>query len=137
MTLAKDTNLSRSTIKRSLDTLEKMNVIHSIKGRSGKTYSINQLFIKNCATCHSVQKGDKTLRAGPNLWGVFGRKAAAQKDYTMYSDAIKNSGLIWNDENLDKWLTNSGGFMPGTNMYYMQADASVRQTIIDYLKTLK
>jgi len=47
MTLVKDTNLSRSTIKRSLDTLEKMNVIHSIKGRSGKTYSINQLFIKN------------------------------------------------------------------------------------------
>tara|TARA_Y100000033_G_scaffold16789_1_gene15739 strand:- start:122 stop:661 length:540 start_codon:yes stop_codon:yes gene_type:complete len=47
MTLAKDTNLSRSTIKRSLDTLEKMNVVYSIKGRSGKTYSINQLFIKN------------------------------------------------------------------------------------------
>ena len=55
----------------------------------------------------------------------------------MYSDAIKKSGLAWNDENLDKWLTNSGGFMPGTNMYYMQADASVRKTIIDYLKTLK
>ena len=98
---------------------------------------INQLFIKNCATCHSVQEGDKTLRAGPNLWGVFGRKAAAQKNYTMYSEAIKKSGLVWNDENLDKWLTNSGRFMPGTNMYYMQADASVRQTIIDYLKTLK
>ena len=47
MTLAKDTNLSRSTVKRSLETLEKMNVVYSIKGRSGKTYSINQLFIKN------------------------------------------------------------------------------------------
>jgi len=98
---------------------------------------INQLFIKNCATCHSVQKGDKTLRAGPNLWGVVGRKAATDTSYTMYSDAIKKSGIVWNEENLNKWLTNAGAFIPGTNMYYMQADESVRLTIIDYLKTLK
>ena len=98
---------------------------------------INQLFIKNCATCHSVQKGDKTLRAGPNLWGIVGRKAATDTSYTMYSDAIKKSGIVWNEENLNKWLTNAGAFIPGTNMYYMQADESVRRTIIDYLKTLK
>ena len=98
---------------------------------------VNQLFIKNCATCHSVQKGDKTLRAGPNLWGVVGRKAAAETSYTMYSEAIKKSGIVWNEENLNKWLTNAGAFIPGTNMYYMQADESVRLTIIDYLKTLK
>ena len=98
---------------------------------------INQLFIKNCATCHSVQKGDKTLRAGPNLWGVVGRKAATDTSYTMYSDAIKKTGIVWNEENLNKWLTNAGAFIPGTNMYYMQADESVRLTIIDYLKTLK
>jgi len=55
----------------------------------------------------------------------------------MYSDAIKKSGIVWNEENLNKWLTNAGAFIPGTNMYYMQADESVRLTIIDYLKTLK
>ncbi len=98
---------------------------------------INQLFIKNCAACHSVQKGDKALRAGPNLWGVVGRKAATQSDYTMYSAALKKSGITWNEEILDKWLTNAGALVPGTNMYYMQADASVRKTIIGYLKTLK
>lgn len=98
---------------------------------------INQLFIKNCATCHSVQKGDTTLRAGPNLWGVVGKKAATDQSYTMYSDAIKKSGIVWNEENLNKWLTNAGAFIPGTNMYYMQADESVRLNIIDYLKTLK
>jgi cytochrome c len=98
---------------------------------------INQLFIKNCATCHSVQKGDTTLRAGPNLWSVVGRKAATDQSYTMYSDAIKKSGIVWNEENLNKWLTNAGAFIPGTNMYYMQADESVRLNIIDYLKTLK
>ena len=55
----------------------------------------------------------------------------------MYSEAIKKSGIVWNEENLNKWLTNAGAFIPGTNMYYMQADKSVRLTIIDYLKTLK
>lgn len=102
------------------------------------TYAeINQLFLKNCATCHSVQKGDLSPRAGPNLWGVVGRKAAAQKSYTMYSDVIQKSGITWDEANLNKWLTNSGAFMPGTSMYYMQSDESVRLNIIDYLKTLK
>ena len=54
----------------------------------------NELFIKNCATCHSVQKGDKTLRAGPNLWGVFGRKAATHKSYPMYQRRFKNPKLF-------------------------------------------
>ena len=35
------------TVKRSLSTLDKTNVVYSTKGRSGKTYSIYQLFIKN------------------------------------------------------------------------------------------
>ena len=45
-TLEKDTQLSRPTIKRCLDTLEKMNVIKSIRGKSGKTYVINDKFLK-------------------------------------------------------------------------------------------
>jgi len=98
---------------------------------------INQLFVKNCATCHSVQKGDLSPRAGPNLWGVVGKKAASVESYTMYSDALKKSNIVWDEANLDKWLTNAGEFMPGTYMYYMQADATVRKNIIDYLKTLK
>ena len=45
-TLEKDTQLSRPTIKRCLDTLEKMNVIKTIRGKSGKTYVINDKFLK-------------------------------------------------------------------------------------------
>ena len=45
-TLEKDTQLSRPTIKRCLDTLEKMNVIKSIRGKSGKTYVVNDKFLK-------------------------------------------------------------------------------------------
>ena len=45
-TLEKDTQLSRPTIKRCLDTLQKMNVIKTIRGKSGKTYVINDKFLK-------------------------------------------------------------------------------------------
>ena len=45
-TVAAETKLSRITVRRTLDTLEKLNVISTVRGRSGKTYKINQLFIK-------------------------------------------------------------------------------------------
>ena len=46
-TVAKETKLSRITVRRTLDTLAKLNVISTVRGRSGKTYKINQLFIKS------------------------------------------------------------------------------------------
>jgi len=45
-TVVAETKLSRITVRRTLDTLEKLNVISTVRGRSGKTYKINQLFIK-------------------------------------------------------------------------------------------
>jgi len=45
-TIEKDTKLSRTTIHRTLLTLTKLNVIATIKGRSGKTYQINPKFVK-------------------------------------------------------------------------------------------
>jgi len=45
-TVAKETKLSRITVRRTLDTLEKLNIISTVRGRSGKTYKINQLFLK-------------------------------------------------------------------------------------------
>lgn len=43
--IEQDTGLSRTTIYRSLLTLGKLNIITMIKGRSGKTYKINTLFL--------------------------------------------------------------------------------------------
>jgi len=45
-TVVKETKLSRITVRRTLDTLEKLHIISTIRGRSGKTYKINQLFLK-------------------------------------------------------------------------------------------
>ena len=45
-TIAKETKLSRITVRRTLYTLEKLHIISTFRGRSGKTYKINQLFLK-------------------------------------------------------------------------------------------
>src|SRR6056300_495684 len=45
-TIEKDTKLSRATVKRCLETLNKLNIIKSIRGKSGKTYIVNEVFLR-------------------------------------------------------------------------------------------
>ena len=45
-TLAKDTGLCRTTVKSCLQTLNKLNIVKAIRGRSGKTYVVNEVFLK-------------------------------------------------------------------------------------------
>ena len=45
-TTHKDTGLCRTTIKSCLETLNKLNIVKSIRGRSGKTYIVNEMFLR-------------------------------------------------------------------------------------------
>ena len=45
-TIHKDTGLCRTTIKECLETLNKLNIVKAIRGRSGKTYIVNEVFLK-------------------------------------------------------------------------------------------
>ena len=45
-TISKDTGLCRSTVKTALSKLSKLNIISDIRGRSGKTYIVNDTFLK-------------------------------------------------------------------------------------------
>jgi cytochrome c len=91
-------------------------------------------FKKACGICHSVDL-NAPARQGPHLWGIYGR-AAGQTPGFKYSDALAKAELVWNEETLDRWLTNSGQLVPGTTMMYRQRDPEKRQQIISYLKTL-
>lgn len=88
-----------------------------------------------CAACHSVEKGKHGV--GPSLAGVFGTKAGDIPGYT-FSDAMKGSGLVWDEKTLDTYLTNPMKVVPGTRMTYAgMTDPADRKAVIDYLKTLK
>ena len=54
---------------------------------------------------------------GPNLHGLFGRKAGSA-DY-QYSDAMKKSGIVWDETTLAEYLKDPKGKVPGTKMTYI------------------
>lgn len=91
-----------------------------------------------CASCHSAEPKKESI--GPSLFGIVGRKAASEPGFD-YSPAMKNSGIVWTPENIDKHLANVKGFIPGNYMaeQFPQGvrDDQDRAAVIDYLKTLK
>jgi cytochrome c len=88
-------------------------------------------FQKRCTGCHSLTSDHE----GPRLGGVAGRKAGSVPGFT-YSAALKNSGLVWNSANLEKWLTDPDAFVPGNNMEFHVANAQERGDIVAYLTSL-
>ena len=67
--------------------------------------------------------------------GVVGRKAGSLPDY-IYSKALKGAGFVWNDDTLDRWLTNPQAFVPGQKMNFKVTKPEDRADIIAYLKSL-
>lgn len=72
---------------------------------------------------------------GPSLAEVWNRKAGSLPSFPRYSEAMKSSGLVWNDETLDGYLKNPAEFMPGNHMTFPGIpDDKVRSGIIAFLK---
>jgi cytochrome c len=89
-----------------------------------------------CAMCHTATK-DGGNGLGPNLFGVVGRKAASLPGFA-YSSALKNSKIVWTEDNLRQWVRNPMKMVPGTRMVF----AGLRQQqdvgdLVAYLKTRK
>jgi cytochrome c len=87
---------------------------------------------KKCTPCHNVD--NKTNKIGPYLQGVVGRKAGTAEGFN-YSDAVKNSGITWTEDNLEKWLENPKAFIPGNKMAFPGLPKKEdRDNVIAYLK---
>ena len=90
------------------------------------------LFANHCGICHSVGH-DNVPRQGPNLAGVYQRKAGTLPEF-RYSPGFANADFIWDDAHLDAWLTDPQKLIPGAQMRYRQADPTIRGKIIGWLK---
>lgn len=91
-------------------------------------------FNSNCRTCHTMKEGDH--RQGPSLAGVVGREAGSAEGYN-FSDSMKQSGIVWDEANLDKFIENPDQVVGGNTMkpYGGITDPELRKTIIEFLKT--
>ena len=69
-----------------------------------------------CKACHKVGEGAKN-GVGPTLNGVVGRAAGAVGGY-KYSDAMKNSGVTWDETNLAEYLKNPKAKIAGNKMVF-------------------
>jgi cytochrome c len=88
-----------------------------------------------CAACHAVEAG-KASGIGPNLHGVTGRKAGSLAGFA-YSPALAKSGLTWTAAELDAFIANPTGKVPGTSMAAgAVSDAKRRAAIVAYLGSL-
>jgi cytochrome c len=90
---------------------------------------------KKCAACHTFAKGEKN-GVGPNLYGVVGDKKGEGRGFN-FSAAMKAKGGEWTDQDLNQFITNPKGFVPGTAMGFAGITKdSERADVIAYLHTL-
>ncbi len=93
-----------------------------------------QAVAKQCAACHTFEKGGPN-RVGPNLYGIVGANKAHLPNFN-YSAAMKGKGGDWSFEELNKFLANPRGYVPGTNMTFAGLRDSQRADVIAYLNSL-
>jgi cytochrome c len=85
-----------------------------------------------CKACHKVGEGAKN-GVGPTLNGVVGRAAGSVEGY-KYSDAMKNSGVTWDEANLAEYLKNPKTKIAGNKMTFAGVkDDTKLADIIAYL----
>lgn len=71
-----------------------------------------------CGACHAIGEGaESAKKAGPELNGLDGRKAGTLAGYA-YSDAMKNSGVTWNEAEFKSYIKNPKAKIPGIKMVF-------------------
>jgi cytochrome c len=86
-----------------------------------------------CLGCHAIEYN----RTGPRHCGLMGRRAGSEPGYE-YSPAMKQSGIVWNEKTLNRFLADPLKTVPGTTMTYAGVpEVQDRANLVAYLKLQK
>jgi cytochrome c len=84
-----------------------------------------------CAACHGIE-GNRT---GPQHCGLFGRRAGTAPGFAMYSQAMRESAIVWDARTLDRFVADPMKAVPGTAMGYAGVkDPKERADLIAWLQ---
>jgi cytochrome c2 len=103
----------------------------SVSAQEGDPAAGAKVFNK-CRACHVVDE-DKN-RVGPYLHGLIGRPAGTAEGF-KYSDAMKNSGIVWSEETIAEYIADPKAYVPGNRMAFpgLKKQEDIKN-LIAYLK---
>jgi cytochrome c len=90
--------------------------VSAAAGMAQDTEKGASVFKKYCSPCHRLGPGAQNL-VGPELDGLDGRHSGSVPAYN-YSDANKNSGIVWNEDNFKEYIKDPKAKIPGTKMIF-------------------
>lgn len=95
------------------------------------------IFEKTCANCHSIDAG--VNKVGPTLFDVVDRPIASihDYDYSKKMRAVGKQWKVWDEKNLNTYLTNPRQVLHGVKMFFAVPDAKDRTDVIAYLTSIK
>ena len=92
---------------------------------------------RRCKACH-IADGSGKHKIGPNLFGVVGRDIATAAGYKYSNALIALQGQVWDQANLEAWLTKPSSFAEGTKMSFPGfKKPEQRADVIAYLESLR
>lgn len=104
---------------------------------SGDIERGKQVYARECSQCHQLSAGQNSK--APQLLRIYGAKAADLADYQgRYSQALTQSGWVWDAATLDRYLADAAAALPtGKMLSDPLPDAADRQAVIAYLSTIR